>query len=375
MTAPTDWTLTHTGFVDTWTCDENDHLNVQFYWEHFAQGAAMLAALDGGSARPWTSRHVRYLRELRRGAATQVLSRRQSETRTVHHLHDMSDGSLSATAIDTFDHSTACDDEAARGRSLPAEPVAFDGEGDVAARFVVEPRECGVAGTLSDRGLIGRFSSGAANIWAFAGIGRDWLRANRRGTVVVEKKVTRLGPAPPAGTPIEIVSRAARSGAKTVRFDSGVRDARDRTPIYAVAMTALLMDLDARRAVALPHDLPALDHRTVYKIVPRADWTAARAAGRFEGAPIDLADGYIHLSTAAQAAETLEKHFHGQRDLLLVSVSVPRTARSMRWEVSRGGALFPHLYAPLSMDMVTGERPIAERDDGGHTMPDLGARP
>ena len=85
----------------------------------------------------------------------------------------------------------------------------------------------------------------------------------------------------------------------------------------------------------------------IYKIATRAQWDAAQATGTFHGAPVDLADGYIHFSTAAQVAGTLAKHFAGQHDLLLVTVDADALGPDLRWEVSRGGALFPHLYAPL----------------------------
>ena len=85
----------------------------------------------------------------------------------------------------------------------------------------------------------------------------------------------------------------------------------------------------------------------VYKIFRRPEWDAFVAAGRSLGAPIDLADGYIHLSTAAQVVETAAKHFADQRDLVLVAVETERLGGALRWEPSRGGALFPHLYRPL----------------------------
>jgi uncharacterized protein (DUF952 family) len=85
----------------------------------------------------------------------------------------------------------------------------------------------------------------------------------------------------------------------------------------------------------------------IYKIATRAQWQAAEATGTFSGAPVDLRDGYIHFSTAEQLDETLAKHFAGQRDLVLIAVDADALGEALRWEVSRGGALFPHLYAPL----------------------------
>jgi len=82
--------------------------------------------------------------------------------------------------------------------------------------------------------------------------------------------------------------------------------------------------------------------RIIYKIATKAQWAEAGKTGVFAGAPVDLADGYIHFSTAAQARETAAKHFAGQDDLLLVAVEAAKLGEALKWEVSRGGALFPH---------------------------------
>ncbi|MDV6226959.1 DUF952 domain-containing protein [Nitratireductor aquimarinus] len=109
----------------------------------------------------------------------------------------------------------------------------------------------------------------------------------------------------------------------------------------------------------------------IYKIAPRTLWQEAEEAGVFHGAPIDLADGYIHFSTAGQAAETAAKHFAGQDDLLLVAVDADALGDALKFEVSRGGALFPHLYAPLSLDAVSWVRPLPLGADGAHVFPEL----
>ena len=96
----------------------------------------------------------------------------------------------------------------------------------------------------------------------------------------------------------------------------------------------------------------------VYKIIACEAWRAAEAAGVFDGAPVDLADGYIHFSTAEQAAETAAKHFAGQADLLLVAVDAAALGPALKWEPSRGGALFPHLYAPLALSAVAWAKPL-----------------
>ncbi|EKF57767.1 MAG: DUF952 domain-containing protein [Agrobacterium albertimagni] len=113
--------------------------------------------------------------------------------------------------------------------------------------------------------------------------------------------------------------------------------------------------------------------KTIYKIVPRELWQEARDAGLFKGASIDLKDGYIHFSTGAQAVETARLHFAGQSDLLLVAVDATVFGEALQWEASRGGDLFPHLYADLPLDAVLWEKPLALGGDGLHVFPDIDA--
>lgn len=101
-----------------------------------------------------------------------------------------------------------------------------------------------------------------------------------------------------------------------------------------------------------------------YKVVAADEWRAAVAEGRYEGSAVDLADGYIHMSTEDQLAETLRKHYAGQADLLMLSVDLTRFGDDLVWEPSRGGALFPHLYAPLSVAAVTASRRLSVTTDG-----------
>jgi uncharacterized protein (DUF952 family) len=112
-------------------------------------------------------------------------------------------------------------------------------------------------------------------------------------------------------------------------------------------------------------------HRTIYKICPAALWREAEAIGRFDGAPVDLADGFIHFSTAAQAAETAARHFAGQSDLLLVAVDAEALGAALKYEVSRGGALFPHLHAPLRLAAVKWAKPLPLDAEGRHAFPEL----
>ncbi len=108
----------------------------------------------------------------------------------------------------------------------------------------------------------------------------------------------------------------------------------------------------------------------IYKIVSEILWRSAEAAGRFDGAPVDIADGFIHFSIGAQARETAAKHFAGQADLLLIAVDAESLGPNLRWEPSRGGALFPHLYGPLALSSVRRVEPLRLGPDGTHAFPD-----
>jgi len=108
----------------------------------------------------------------------------------------------------------------------------------------------------------------------------------------------------------------------------------------------------------------------IYKICPRSLWQQAERTGAFSGAPVDQADGYIHFSTAEQVAETAAKHFAGQADLLLVAVDAAALGPALKWEPSRGGALFPHLYGTLSLDAVRWVEELPLGHDG-HVFPEL----
>ena len=109
----------------------------------------------------------------------------------------------------------------------------------------------------------------------------------------------------------------------------------------------------------------------IYKIVPATLWQDALKSGEFKGAAIDLSDGFIHFSTAGQVAETAARHFAGARDLLLVAVDGNRLGDKLVFEASRGGAFFPHLYGPLSLDAVLWEKPLPLGADGAHVFPEL----
>ena len=108
---------------------------------------------------------------------------------------------------------------------------------------------------------------------------------------------------------------------------------------------------------------------TIYKICPASLWREAESAGTFRGSAVDLRDGFIHFSSAAQVAETAAKHFAGQHDLVLLHVDAARLGAALKWEPSRGGALFPHLYGDLDPAAVTKVDALPLGPDGRHQIP------
>lgn len=110
---------------------------------------------------------------------------------------------------------------------------------------------------------------------------------------------------------------------------------------------------------------------TVYKICPASLWREALEAGVFRGSEVDLRDGFIHFSTAAQAVETAARHFAGQRDLVLLYVDTTCLGTGLKWEVSRGGTLFPHHYGEMPLAAVVKVAPLPLGPGGAHNFPML----
>jgi uncharacterized protein (DUF952 family) len=108
---------------------------------------------------------------------------------------------------------------------------------------------------------------------------------------------------------------------------------------------------------------------TIFKLVDRASWQAAQASGAFAGSPVDRRDGFIHFSTAAQVRETAARHFAGAAELMIVAVDAAALGEALRWEPSRGGDLFPHLYGPLPLDAVRWTAGLPLDAAGRHVFP------
>ena len=109
---------------------------------------------------------------------------------------------------------------------------------------------------------------------------------------------------------------------------------------------------------------------TIYKICPQSEWRTAEREGVYRGAAIDVQDGFIHFSTAEQVRETAAKHFAGAADLVLVAVDSAALGAALKWEKSRGGALFPHLYGPLPLAAVKWVKRLALGPDQVHIFPE-----
>lgn len=107
----------------------------------------------------------------------------------------------------------------------------------------------------------------------------------------------------------------------------------------------------------------------IFKIEDKDIWQAAKEAGTYQGSQHDNRDGFIHFSTKEQLATTLTKHYAGKTNLVLIAVNQDSLGPALKWEPSRGGALFPHLYAPLSTNHVLWEKPLEQTEIGGHILP------
>jgi uncharacterized protein (DUF952 family) len=110
---------------------------------------------------------------------------------------------------------------------------------------------------------------------------------------------------------------------------------------------------------------------TIYKICSAELWREAEQAGLFRGAPLDARDGFIHFSTAPQVAETAARHFAGATGQVLVAVDAGALGERLKWEPSRGGDLFPHLYGALALEAVLWAAPLPLGPDGRHVFPEL----
>lgn len=270
---------TYRGFVNTWECDENDHVNVQFYFDRFEIAARAAAALSSGryEAVRLRVRHVRYHKECQAadllvGESAGVAGRSAT---VQHRLLNAETGALLATALDLYDG-------AAWGLSeIPLDPhgaprglaEGYDGEArddaaleaagyPVTYRGLVRPGEVCAAGAMSDRHFIARVTDAVAHAWTNAGVTGSFLADNGYGRVAVEMKLS-IAERPTAGTLLHVRSALIAVTRSTLTFRHLLIDTAARRPFAVVSVAALIMDHRTRRAIRLPDALRATAEATV----------------------------------------------------------------------------------------------------------------
>lgn len=266
-------------FVNTWECDENNHLNVQFYFERFDDADRhfrLQAGLGDDLIGHRLSRHVRYHRECYVGGLQVVRSAVYDSGADfiafVHVLYDVGTGSISATALDRYNllkslpaHILGALPSPPQAEILAARPRSFvDAHPglDVTARSLLEsgglashygsvkPAQCDASGYLDGRSIIAMMSNAAAHVWQAAPMTRAWLDENGYGRVAVEMRLT-LGNPIAAGTLTRVITKWASAERTTFTFRHHLMDAETGTCLAIVDNAALVMDLTTRKAVPL----------------------------------------------------------------------------------------------------------------------------
>lgn len=270
--------LTETGrrFVNTWECDENAHMNVQFFFAHFQDAEAhfwISRGLEPRSAPAVLTHHVRFHKELRAADMTLIgsgLARGPGgETVLLHMMHDVPGDNLVAACFsmlrgDVPGGANMDLPAEAAPRSVAAAPAQARSPDQLAARgyaptyrAVVRPAECSSGGTLLAQHIISRFTDGAGHFWEHAGLSKRWLEDNGYGRVAVESKLTMTGPCA-AGDAVIVMSGLTGYGAKTISFRHFVLNAANGRCCAVGEVTGLAVDLASRRAVAWPADREAI---------------------------------------------------------------------------------------------------------------------
>ena len=270
----------HRSFVNTWECDENRHMNVRFYLRRFEEGAAVFLARHArdGQRPVLRHRHVRYHRELLEGESAVSMAALPGsgpfEGHLMQVLREISTGRICATSLDRFD---GLETAAIAGDGDVLEAVAPRGlamgdcKGDDAA-FLAESMAAGKAlvinyvivaegdldgtGRLRTDRIVSCFSDGASHVWEHAGITTEWLNANNNGRVSVEMKVQPVNPVT-AGEALELVSRVADCKGRMFRLVHTLRSLKDGRVVARGEVCCLVMNLESRRAVALPESIIA----------------------------------------------------------------------------------------------------------------------
>lgn len=264
---------THRGFVNTWDCDENVHMNVQHYFRFFDEASILLtgsAALAPGQAISPLSRHIRFHAELAAGALIRILSAQINSGPfsgwIVHRMENVQTGALSATALEPpplhpcphqADDSFA---EPALPRSIAAEPdqpepvdKMLSKNGLITHRRIVQPAHCDAGGHMLQQHYISCFTDGAPHLWEHVNIGTQWLGDHGFGRVAVESKITHHHNVC-AGDVLLLYSRPIALTGKTIRFRHELVRTADSQSVASGEVVALVLDLKTRKAVAMPKE-------------------------------------------------------------------------------------------------------------------------
>ncbi|MEM1046562.1 MAG: thioesterase family protein [Pseudomonadota bacterium] len=272
-------------FVNTWECDENNHLNVQFYFDRFEDADShfrLLTGLDADRLGPRRTRHVRYHRESHVGdlqTVTSGVADASADTVSlVHVLTDEASGEISATALDVYDPPSPLANaltadlprlpDDLRATVMPRSFVdpapactatpedILEAGGFTTARGRVLPAQCTAEGRMDDRFVIATLSNAASHVWEASPLTKDWLDANSYGRVAMEMRVV-YGGAIPAGTLTHVVSKWMQAGRTVFSFRHHIFDARSGACRVIVDSAGLVMDLNKRKSVPLSEDFRA----------------------------------------------------------------------------------------------------------------------
>ena len=269
MDAPetTDVTETLVSAINSWDCDENDHLNVQGYFGLFDAAARHFRAITGKgdpTGSEHVVRHVRYHSELRPAEPIKIESHIANGpfgTTLVHRMIALKNRRLTATAIDglgiPFDSATPIpDDVQPKGIALGLAALVRPDQkrATVTNRSIVSPWECGPDGRITDRFFIARFSDAAPHIWDYAGLTTTWLNAYNFGRVAVEIRLT-PGDRLRAGDLVVVESEITAIGNRTFSLRHTVIEPKTEKIAAVGDAVALAMDLETRKAVAIPDEI------------------------------------------------------------------------------------------------------------------------
>lgn len=264
---------THRSFGNMWECDENNHMNVQFFMKRFEEAFVVFEAFHRQAGKPSASvyhRHLRFHREIRAGESLQIFSGLVKEGEhkggVVHHMINAVTGALCTTALDSIATPIDCDalvDEKQLSKAVPrgvplrpnapfdADSLLSSGQAMVANYNVIRSHDLDAQGNFIPSRIVSMFTDGAPHVWEKAGITTDWLNKNGFGRVAVEMRVDPLAK-PNEGEPLRLVSHVGELEGRTFRLDHQIESILDKRIIATGSVRGLVMDLTTRKAVQMP---------------------------------------------------------------------------------------------------------------------------